>query len=101
MADLDPPHRIDRLGTIYQEARLLKRRTQRRLAEAVASGHVPAVRAAMARYRAAERWERRCRRCYLSGVFAEYACSRRSPGQARRSDTPGSTNPGGTRGPHL
>ena len=69
---LDP---IDRLAAAYQETRLLTRRMRRHVAEAVTLGNVPAVRAALARYRTAVAWEQRCRRRYLRAVFAAYPCT--------------------------
>ena len=44
---------IDRLAALYQQARLRKRHAQEVLAEAADSGRIPAIRAALARYRRA------------------------------------------------
>jgi hypothetical protein len=69
----DPPKgdRIDRLASLFQRARLWRRRERRRVAQARAAA-TPAACAALARYRRACRWERVTREAYLRAVFAEY-----------------------------
>ena len=66
---LDP---IDRWATLYQRARLWKRRACKVAAAAVAGGNHAVIRAALARLRRAREWEAFCRERYLRAVFACY-----------------------------
>ena len=85
---------IDRLGDLYQQARLHRRRMHRKAAEAVTLGTVPAVRAALARYRTAVAWEERCYRRYLRAVFGAFADDPTTPApRAAQSRDPSATPP--------
>ena len=65
--------RIDRLGELLQRARLQKRRQLRLASRAIATGDVPGVQAALARFRRARRWETALYGAYVRAVFAVYA----------------------------
>ena len=67
------PNVVDRLAAVYQQARLHKRRMHRCLSLALTAGDIPAVRAALARFRTAAGWEARTRRRYERAVLLEYA----------------------------
>ena len=65
--------RIDRLGALLQRARLEKRRQLRLTSRALSTGDVSGVRAALARFRRARRWETALYASYVRAVFAAYA----------------------------
>ena len=74
---------VDRLAANYQQARRHKRRMHRCVSLAVAAGDIPAVRAALSRYRAALAWEERTRRRYERAALLEYtAWTRAAPASA-------------------